>query len=179
MIGRNRVRIGDQPRPYECDPTTGEPFCPTCDVPMATWRNADMKTSENGMRYGFQCPRCKYILGAKPNGELMSTAADQQTRSARADAHRAFDALWISARFLPVIQDILTRTGRNRRRVYKRLVGQHRRHCYAWLAEQLGIPEPTCHFGNFNLGQCRTVIAVCEGMTDQTIWNWWQGRKGQ
>ncbi len=66
----------------------------------------------------------------------MGKLAKRELREARTDAHRWFDAIWK--------QGEMTRA-----------------QAYAWLAKQLGLPCNRCHIGEFDIEQCRQVVAVC------------------
>ncbi len=70
--------------------------------------------------------------GAKPLGRL----ANAELRRAKQAAHAAFDPLWMAG---PL----------------------KRREAYGWLAQQLGVPFPDCHIGEFDVELCRKVVQVC------------------
>lgn len=67
--------------------------------------------------------------------------ADARTRALRIQAHDAFDPLWRGK-------------GRGKR-------GK----AYAWLAEQLGVPEAQAHMGGMSAEMCERVIALCLPLT--------------
>jgi hypothetical protein len=69
--------------------------------------------------------------------------ANAELRQAKQDAHRVFDRLWRQK----------MRSGATKHIA--------RNAAYAWLAQQLGIPQRDCHIGMFDLEQCRRVVDIC------------------
>ena len=69
--------------------------------------------------------------GTLPLGRL----ANAELRKAKQQAHAAFDPLWQSGRY-------------------------NRRVAYAWLAKELGIRVDQCHIAEFDVRQCRAVVAA-------------------
>src|SRR5262249_16458488 len=65
----------------------------------------------------------------------MGTVANEELRAERKSAHAAFDPIWQEERLT-------------------------RRSAYAWLAEELGLPEEKCHIGMFDVATCRRVKEV-------------------
>jgi hypothetical protein len=78
----------------------------------------------------------KYGDGTRPLGRL----ANRELRDAKQAAHTAFDPLW---------------RGRGK-------TDLTREEAYSWLAEQLEIDRKQCHIGEFDVIQCRKVVAICE-----------------
>lgn len=70
--------------------------------------------------------------GTLPLGRL----ANAELRKAKQLAHAAFDPLWKGGQ-------------------------TDRRAAYAWLAKELGLPLAACHIGEFDVKQCRAVVAAC------------------
>lgn len=77
-----------------------------------------------------------YSDGSLPLGRL----ASKYLRRAKSDAHLAMDPLWEN-------------TPDHR---------AERVRIYEWLSKKMGIPLNECHIGEFDIGQCRRVIALCE-----------------
>ncbi len=71
--------------------------------------------------------------GTQPLGRL----ANAELRRAKSAAHARFDPIWTEG--------------------YKK-----RRRAYAWLAHELGMDVNCCHIGEFDVEQCRRVVAICE-----------------
>ena len=66
----------------------------------------------------------------------LGTPADAETRTARMQAHDAFDTLWQGA-------------------------GQMKRHeAYAWLAQAMDLDPDDCHIGMFDRFQCDEVVRL-------------------
>lgn len=65
-----------------------------------------------------------------------------QEHRAKERAHRAFDALWLSAP-----------PGEERR--------ARREAAYAWLAEQMGKPRYATHISMFSVQECGRVVGIC------------------
>lgn len=82
----------------------------------------------------FQC-ECGRYVGAHYNGKPMGIPADAETRAARVQAHRAFDPLWQSGRFLS------------------------RGAAYRWLSDAMG--EKQVHIGETTKEQADRIVAIC------------------
>lgn len=78
-------------------------------------------------------PDCRGVHGAHPDGEPMGVPGDKETRHARIDAHRVFDAAW-QAR------------------------GLTKKEAYRWLQEMLDLSDRQAHISRFNVDQCRRLI---------------------
>lgn len=119
------------------DTTVNCPYCnrPAClvDGVMVYPHRPDLHEKKF-----YICPPCDAYVGChrgttRPLGRL----ANAELRLAKIAAHAAFDPLW-----------------RNRQMT--------RNAAYSWLARQLGIRREDCHVGEFDIEQCRRVVAVCE-----------------
>lgn len=89
------------------------------------------------------CAPCEAYVGCHKQGEgtrPLGRLANRELRDAKQAAHLAFDRLW-----------------RN-----KGKITLTRKEAYAWLAEQLNINVKDCHIGQFDVMQCRRVVAICE-----------------
>lgn len=86
----------------------------------------------------FVCWPCGAWVGCHPGTDKpLGRLANQSLRAAKMDAHAAFDPLW---------------RGKPK--------GERGR-AYAWLADQLGIPQGDCHIGMFDVETCKRVVAIC------------------
>lgn len=85
----------------------------------------------------YRCAPCGAHVGCHPGTtNPLGRLANAELRKAKMDAHAAFDPLW---------------KGKKRAR----------RQAYAWLAHELGIDVSRCHIGEFDVAQCRRVVAIC------------------
>ena len=73
-------------------------------------------------------------------GGNTSTPANDATRKARTQAHKALDSKW----------DTYPKKGRRGR-------------AYKWLAIKMMLPQEKCHIGMFDADQCQQVVELCEG----------------
>lgn len=109
--------------------------CDYCGRPTLYTDSAVVYSRSYGMIY--YCPPCSAWVGVhrgtnKPLGRL----ANAELRGWKKKAHAAFDPLWQQ--------------------------GHMNRHAaYAWLAQQLGIPEKQTHIGMFDVHQCQQVVRIC------------------
>jgi hypothetical protein len=89
-----------------------------------------------GRSYGewpwvYQCQQCEAYVGMHPFTNIpLGTLADGPTRQARKQCKEPFENLYRSGRM-------------------------SRSDAYARLAEKLGIPASKCHFGMFDVAQCK------------------------
>ena len=84
-----------------------------------------------------------YVLDetAPPDGRPLGKPADKATRTARTEAHDAFDPLW---------------KGKG--------ATMSRGEAYDWLAEQTGIRP--IHIGELDQDQCARVVEICEDLVE-------------
>lgn len=84
----------------------------------------------------YVCMHCKARVGTHPGTDHpLGTLADEETRTARMEAHRSFDPLWKSKTM-------------------------KRRAAYEWLAGELRIPTAECHISWFEPDRCQRVVEV-------------------
>jgi len=78
-------------------------------------------------------------------------------------AHRAFDRLWtdVNGAVAPPKEGQYRRAGGRSTKARVRIMRRQRLHAYAWLADRLGIPVKTCHFGRLDDAQLERVIELC------------------
>jgi len=111
---------------------------------------------------------------------LTGTKADRRTRHnlLLGAAHAAFDRLWldVNGALCPPKSASTRRDGRAKK-TRNRIVRRQRIHAYAWLADRLGIPTKTCHFGNLDDAQLERAIEVCRGATMAEIIAWGKPEK--
>ena len=62
-----------------------------------------------------------------------------ELRELKKQAHAAFDPLWKEGRFRG-----------------------HRKAAYAWLSEQMNLPQEKTHIGMFDTAQCERVVQICQ-----------------
>lgn len=104
--------------------------CGDCGSPM--------ELRANGFRgRGFwscsRYPECTGTHGAHPDGRPLGIPANRETRVARIEAHRVFDAAW-------------------------RARGMTKREAYRWLEEILGVDHEHAHIAKMSAAQCRTLV---------------------
>ena len=88
--------------------------------------------------YAWLCRACGAYVGTHPHTDRpLGLLADAATRTARKEAHAAFDPLWKEGAL-------------------------SRNQAYKWLAEQLGIAKERCHIGEFDVETCAQVVQLCE-----------------
>ncbi len=98
-----------------------------------------------GMAYGswpwvYRCASCGDYVGMHPFTAVpLGTLAGAELRRARKECKAPFQALWEGGS--------MTRSG-----------------AYSSLASHLGIPVEQCHFGWFDLDQCRRAKAWAENL---------------
>lgn len=111
-------------------------ICPYCGETAEFVSSAEVY---GGRDYGYiyLCRPCDAYVGCHGNStEPLGTLANAELRGWRNRAHAAFDAAW--------------KTG-----------GMQRTDAYIWLADQLEMPDETCHIGMFDTATCKRVIKIC------------------
>lgn len=120
------------------------PLCPYCHNP-AHLVTGQVIYSHRPDLWGYWfwlCAPCEAYVGCHKQGSgtrPLGRLANRELRDAKQAAHLAFDPLW-----------------RN-----KRKTTLTRKEAYTWLAEQLDIDFRDCHIGEFDVIQCRKVVAIC------------------
>ena len=69
--------------------------CAECGSPMVLRTSKKYKYPSGGFKKFYGCsafPKCRGIHGAHPDGKPLGTPADQETRTARHDAHLAMES---------------------------------------------------------------------------------------
>lgn len=91
-------------------------------------------------------PACDAYVGCHPKTiKPLGRLANPELRSAKIQAHAAFDRLW-------------------KAKVARGDCGKSKARglAYRWLAEQLGIDPTACHIGMFDPAMCLRVVEVCK-----------------
>lgn len=117
------------------------PACPYCGAEAVLHERSTHLYGET-RNHGpvWQCEPCKAWVHCHPKSTRpLGTLADADTRRARNRAHAAFDPLW----------------------KYETYPEYERANAYAWLRQQLGIPEAECHIAMMDVPQCERVVTLC------------------
>ena len=116
------------------------PFCPYCGEPSKLVTGLVIYPHRPDLedRYFYLCAPCEAFVGThKGTKTPLGRLANAELRTAKMAAHAAFDPLW---------------------QVGKKT----RKEAYQWLAHEMGIFFKHCHIGEFDLEQCKQVIAICK-----------------
>lgn len=121
------------------------PICPYCRNPAKLITGQELYPHRPDLFKikVWQCAPCDARVGCHRNGDgtrPLGRLANAELRVAKQQAHAAFDPIW-KARS----ETSLTR-----------------KEAYAWLSEQLDINFKDCHIGEFDVIQCRKVVAICK-----------------
>lgn len=132
-------------------------LCPYCGEDTVY-----LKSSEEVYRkdYGpiYICRPCRAWVGVHHRGRrALGRVADAELRSAKVQAHDAFDRLWK----MKIQKEIKKDFGRSKGLRYIKLRSQSRTEAYRWLSEAMGIPKEHAHIGMFDVDQCRKVVELC------------------
>lgn len=104
--------------------------CGDCNAPMELDSAID-----RGRAYWIcsRMPECRGTHGASPTGRPLGIPGDRETRAARIEAHRVFDAAW-------------------------RARGMTKREAYRWLESILGVDREQAHIARLSAAQCRRLV---------------------
>jgi hypothetical protein len=123
------------------------PECPYCGLPAKAVDGSVIYPSRPDLAHKmfWRCAPCGAWVGCH-NGTMVALGrlANAELRAAKQRAHAAFDPLW---------QGKMRRDGCSK--------GEARSAGYRWLAGQLGLEQPTCHIGMFDVDVCERVVQVC------------------
>jgi hypothetical protein len=123
------------------------PECPYCGVPAKAVDGSAIYPNrpELAHKMFWRCQPCAAWVGCH-DGTMVALGrlANAELRAAKQRAHTAFDPLW---------QAKWRRDGCSK--------GEARSAGYRWLAAQLGLEQPTCHIGMFDVDMCERVVQVC------------------
>jgi hypothetical protein len=95
-------------------------------------------------KWFWRCVCGAYVGCHRDTQEPMGTPAGPATRSARGEAHAAFDALWKRK----VARDQVS-------------VKEARKAGYVWLAQQMELDVEDMHIARFTVHQCKMVVDLC------------------
>lgn len=85
----------------------------------------------------YRCNGCGARVGMHPGTNIpLGTLADAPTRAARNELKKEFNRIWQDG-------------------------WMNRSAAYAWLADQMDLDPSECHFGLFDVEQCREADRVC------------------
>lgn len=133
----DKASNSDELRQNPAQPKIQPLICPYCGAQAELIDSAQLY---NGKSFGWawKCPSCigVYVGCHRGTTAPLGTLANEQLRQARQRAHRAFDRTWQGSR--------------------------QRSAAYRWLAEQLGIPDGSCHIAMMNLELCEKVCRLCK-----------------
>ena len=120
-------------------------------------------------------------MPAGVRARLTETDSDRRARHnlLLGAAHAAFDRLWldVNGAVAPPKEGQHRRAAGRSSKARVRIMRRQRLHAYAWLADLLGIPAKTCHFGNLDDAQLERVIEACRGATMAGIAAWGKPEK--
>lgn len=129
------------------------PTCPYCEASSALVTGAAIYPHMPALhsRHFYHCAPCDAWVGCHPGTTLaLGTLANKPLRLARKHAHEVFDPIW-------------------RVRVSKEGVPRStaRKEAYAWLSEELRIPNNECHIAMMGVDDCHRVIDLCQRLHRQ------------
>lgn len=128
---------------------TSGPTCPYCGGKTELTDSAEIYRQSYGPIW--LCRPCTAFVGCHPGTTTpLGRPADKATRQARKQAHDLFDFLW---------QRKLQKDQCSKR--------EARDAGYAWLAQQLGIPQSQCHMGQMDRDTANKVVALCKPYVDK------------
>lgn len=114
------------------DPLPAPTICPHCGGEVRIAGHAEIYGRAYGeWPWAYLCIGCRAYVGMHPFTSIpLGTLAGEDLRRARAQCKRPFETLWQSGK--------LTRDA-----------------AYQQLAAHMGLTAAECHFGLFNIDQCR------------------------
>ena len=122
-------------------------ICPFCKLEAKWCENKEIYGKNYGKSFMiYLCKPCDAFVGCHENTkEPLGRMANKEMRNWRKQAHAVFDPLWKKKM---ILDDLPQKKARGK--------------AYAWLAKQLDIDQIECHIGDFNVLQCKQVVAICE-----------------
>lgn len=117
------------------------PTCPYCQRKAILVDSAEIYGRSYGM--AWLCRPCDAYVRTHKNSKRhapLGRLANADLRHWKKQAHAAFDPIWQHN----TIKECSTRAA-----------------AYSWLSERLGIDVRRCHIGEFNVEQCKRVVAIC------------------
>jgi zinc-finger-containing domain len=108
-----------------------------------------------------QFPWCDAYVGCHAGtDEPLGRLADRELRSWKEKAHLFFDPLW---------KRKIERLRQKKGGYYEGIRHEARSAGYAWLANKMGLSLEDCHFGSFDIAQCKAAIEICEKYTQKSL----------
>ncbi|WP_228484386.1 zinc-finger-containing protein, partial [Pseudomonas aeruginosa] len=118
--------------------------CPYCGSDVDLVNNSEIYRGKSygDWPYAYRCANfngdCDSFVGLHPDTDLpLGTLADKPLREARNRCKRPFERIWRDK--------LMTRN-----------------QAYAWLAAELQIMPPECHFGLFDVDRCERAKRICD-----------------
>ncbi len=110
--------------------------CDLCGRPatLSTGRDVYPHRRDLWHKHFWTCHPCKARVGCHDGTTTaLGGMATEEMRRWRSQAHQAFDPIW-------------------------KKQGVARSEAYAWLAEELGLPQSETHIGMFDVDQCKATV---------------------
>ncbi|MFM7425107.1 MAG: zinc-finger-containing protein [Elainella sp.] len=119
-------------------------ICPFCGSQIALVARHVLYPEQSGWLYlCVRFPDCDSRVGCHPGTIVpLGSLADPELRQLRSLCHQQFDQLWRSGR-------------------------QSRSQAYRWLAEAMGLPPQSAHFGCFDKTQCKVALTHIQSYKEQ------------
>jgi len=89
-----------------------------------------------------QFPRCDSYVGTHSDGTPLGRLANKELRQAKKKAHEEFDKIWKDGH-------------------------KKRGSAYAWLSDQLELPQEYTHIGMFSINTCKKVEVISKKFIDE------------
>lgn len=123
------------------------PICPYCGSTAILADSAMVYgTSYGNMWICPNFPTCNSYVGVhKRTNEPLGRLANEQLRILKRKCHDAFDPIWQQGKM-------------------------KRNDVYILLAERMGIPKEQCHFGMFDVEQCKEALKAINSIKIEKGW---------
>lgn len=120
------------------NPVPAPTDCRYCGASVRLVNNSEIYGREFGdWPFAYFCSGCRAYVGLHPKTDIpLGTLADDELRKARNQCKKVFHA-------------VMERSGLSRTRAYQ------------WLADQMEIEVDHCHWGWFEVDQCKRAAAIC------------------
>lgn len=115
-------------------------FCNLCGAPVEYVSNEKVYGKKYGSGYCYLCTKCGAYVGTHKNKprQTFGILADERMRKGKMMCHEIFDSFW-----------------KGKKRAHSK-----RDRLYAYLAEDLGIPNDCSHFGYFDITLLRQAYKI-------------------
>lgn len=120
------------------NPVPAPTECRYCGAGVRLVNNAEIYGREYGdWPYAYLCGGCRAYVGIHPQTDIpLGTLANEELRKARNSCKSAFNSLM-------------------------NVSGMSRSQAYDWLAHQMEIDVAHCHWGWFEVDQCKQAAFIC------------------